>query len=333
MGKAHDKLKKVSLFHRISGGAAGDKAAKDALRASKKAAKGQQAAMAYLQERGKLPSEMHDSALKMLGGIFGLPGFDKVDLTGQSMDSPLYKAMIGQIDQSLADQSQEAGASASAKGQLGSGVLADALAKYRSRSGVDKANALGQVYQQQLQGIGNLSNLNGYDTDIANLIAGKAATEAGGITASNAIAMDTQRNKFAALPGFISSIFGMGGGMGGGKSGGSTGSYTGGSYNTSVPQSLSSQYGGGYTEQMGSPSLSGGGYYFSDIRLKDDIEQIGHYDGHKWYRWKWNENAAKFGLHGDGEGVMAHEVEPYFPDAIGEHEGYMTVDYSKLGVH
>lgn len=71
---------------------------------------------------------------------------------------------------------------------------------------------------------------------------------------------------------------------------------------------------------------------FSDIRLKENINHIGVINGHNWYEWDWNENASDLGLHGKSEGVMAHEVYEYLPEAIGQSEGYVTVDYSQLGV-
>jgi len=69
---------------------------------------------------------------------------------------------------------------------------------------------------------------------------------------------------------------------------------------------------------------------FSDIRLKDNIEYIGDYNGHNWYAWDWNEDAKHLGLEGRSDGVMAHEIYEYMPEAIGENYGYVTVNYSML---
>lgn len=71
---------------------------------------------------------------------------------------------------------------------------------------------------------------------------------------------------------------------------------------------------------------------FSDIRLKENIKPVGELNGHKWYTWDWNDNANDLGFYGKGEGVMAHEVAQYMPDAIGTAEDYLIVDYSKIGV-
>jgi hypothetical protein len=74
--------------------------------------------------------------------------------------------------------------------------------------------------------------------------------------------------------------------------------------------------------------FGGGGVmsYFSDRRLKTDIEHIGKYDnGLNKYRWNyiWGE---------PGEGVMADEVEIFMPHAVGERNGFKTVNYAMLGV-
>ena len=65
--------------------------------------------------------------------------------------------MTAEIDQSLSDQMMQTGRDASVGGFLRSGVLADALAKQQARSGVAKAGALSDVYQQQMAGIQGLS--------------------------------------------------------------------------------------------------------------------------------------------------------------------------------
>lgn len=69
---------------------------------------------------------------------------------------------------------------------------------------------------------------------------------------------------------------------------------------------------------------------FSDIRLKENIEHKGDKNGHHWYSWTWNREAEKLGLTGDSEGYMAHEVYKTRPEAIGEKDGYITVNYPML---
>ena len=153
----------------------------------------------------------------------------------------------------------------------------DALAKYRARAGVDKSNALSQVYQQNIGGLSGLASQPDYNRDIANLMAGKGVTESQGIISSGNI-------NAQALPNMI---------------------------NAGVQ--------GARTAQS-----------FSDIRLKSNVRYVGKLAGHEWYSWAWNDVAAKLGLSGNGEGVMAHLVEKYAPHAIGENSGFMTVDYNAI---
>lgn len=69
---------------------------------------------------------------------------------------------------------------------------------------------------------------------------------------------------------------------------------------------------------------------FSDIRLKEDIEQIGEKNGHKYYRWRWNDKARDLGLYGSSEGYMAHEIAETMPDAVTSCKGYLMVDEGKI---
>lgn len=76
--------------------------------------------------------------------------------------------------------------------------------------------------------------------------------------------------------------------------------------------------------------------FFSDARLKSEIEQISgsKYErvGLKGYRWKWNKIADKlYGLRGDGEGVIAQEVERLYPACVAPTvHGHLVVKYSEL---
>ena len=69
---------------------------------------------------------------------------------------------------------------------------------------------------------------------------------------------------------------------------------------------------------------------FSDERLKDNVELIGEINGFNKYKWTWNKRAALLGLSGEGEGVMADEVELTKPEAVSMKAGYKVVDYGKL---
>lgn len=72
-------------------------------------------------------------------------------------------------------------------------------------------------------------------------------------------------------------------------------------------------------------SFLGAGGKMSDRRVKENIRQIGKLpSGIKVYEYNyiWS---------GDKEiGVIAQEVLPVIPEAVGERNGYMTVDYSRL---
>lgn len=78
-------------------------------------------------------------------------------------------------------------------------------------------------------------------------------------------------------------------------------------------------------------NLAGAGIKkWSDIRLKENIKYLRTENGHNIYSWDWKSEAP--GLTGGSEGVMAHEVYEYQPDAIGTIGGHLVVDYSQLGL-
>jgi len=76
----------------------------------------------------------------------------------------------------------------------------------------------------------------------------------------------------------------------------------------------------------------GAGVNFSDRRLKNNLEKIGEVNGHNWYMWSWNIVANKMGLDGKSEGVLADELVKTNPECIGIKDGFMIVDYFKLGI-
>ena len=71
-----------------------------------------------------------------------------------------------------------------------------------------------------------------------------------------------------------------------------------------------------------SGSTQGGGGFFSDERLKENVEQVGKTnDGQNIYRYNYK---------GDPRsqiGLIAQEVAQDHPEAVGERDGYLTVDY------
>ena len=86
--------------------------------------------------------------------------------------------------------------------------------------------------------------------------------------------------------------------------------------------------GGGIGDLLGAaaPLLA-----FSDRRLKTNIKRIGSLGNIGWYKWDWTKEALEMGIDAQPTfGVMADEAAKYFPQAIGELNGYLTVDYRKL---
>lgn len=64
---------------------------------------------------------------------------------------------------------------------------------------------------------------------------------------------------------------------------------------------------------------------FSDRRLKDNIRKVGERNGLNLYEFTYKGRPDKF------IGVMADEVAEVMPDAVKEIDGFMAVDYGKLG--
>ena len=74
-----------------------------------------------------------------------------------------------------------------------------------------------------------------------------------------------------------------------------------------------------------------GAYMASDIRLKTDIKFQEVRNGLPWYTWEWNEAGEGIGLTGSSEGVLAHQVYEVFPEAVSVKDGFIAVNYEKLG--
>ena len=67
----------------------------------------------------------------------------------------------------------------------------------------------------------------------------------------------------------------------------------------------------------------------SDIRLKEDIEQVDvSPDGHKIYEFNYKNDPTNTRY----RGAMAQDVVKIDPMAVGIHDNYLTVDYSKIDV-
>jgi len=73
--------------------------------------------------------------------------------------------------------------------------------------------------------------------------------------------------------------------------------------------------------------------FFSDIRLKTNIKQVGKLDnGIKLYTWKWTAEGKKIVGDQAEYGVLAHEVQEVIPEAvIRGSDGYLRVNYAAVG--
>jgi len=66
----------------------------------------------------------------------------------------------------------------------------------------------------------------------------------------------------------------------------------------------------------------------SDQRLKENIEYVGAQNGHNIYEFSYKDMPSK-----RYRGVMAQEVLETHPEAIYEKDGFLSVDYGKIGVN
>ena len=208
------------------------------------------------------------------------------------------------FDLALQNANQQTQQQAAAQGRLSAGDTLQQLSQNVLLSSQP-------LIDRQRQDVSNLLNLGtgiartqanvdiGAGSAVAPLLQDVGAAQAGGIIgAANAQAQGTQ-NLLGGIAGGLSGagILGGTGIAGGGLTGG----------------------------------LLGGLLGLSDIRLKDNIRFKEKRNGIKWYTWEWNGLARElFGKIGKSEGVLAQEVGLTHPDAVGEINGFMAVNYGKL---
>lgn len=73
------------------------------------------------------------------------------------------------------------------------------------------------------------------------------------------------------------------------------------------------------------------GIFFSDPRLKENVEQISEIADLGVYQWDWKEETKGLGVDSWGNiGFMADEVKEKYPQHVGEYCGLMTIDYESL---
>lgn len=254
----------------------------------------QKDALDYLKEKESIPRMFAEGAMGHLGGIFGLPGGTDMSRIMAGLDRVPYADYDLEGEEARAMQKAEEAIlrNASATGGLRSGNVQDALAE----TAIDLSLATGRNradLQNQKYAQG-LSMLQGLAG--APTLAPQIAQATAGIGQTLGSGVTGAGNALAQ--GRIAS--------GQAKASGQMGVMTG--------------------------LMNMGAAAFSDARLKDNVKPAGERNGHKWYTWNWNQEAAELGLIGPDEGVMAHEIMDSSPEAVTKHGDYLIVDYRAIGV-
>lgn len=269
----------------------------------------QQQALYYLQQQDALPSSLRESALKSLGGLYGGSG----SITDRAMASPVYQAAVQQGENSVLRN-------ASATGGLRSGSANENLAQVNQ-------NALISAYNDQINGLQGLASLQSNANNIAGYTAGIGNTIGQGqINYGNTLGQGQITSAQTQAQGQISASDAMTNANNAAAQAVSQGQIA--AANNSAQSSQNST-----NNMMGLANLGIQAWgMFSDRRLKSNIKFIGEESGIRKYKWTWNKLAEALGLSGQGHGVMADEVEESHPDAVSIQDGYLIVDYQKLGV-
>ncbi len=237
---------------------------------------------------------------------FGLANMDALNQAGQfNAGSQNAAAQFGANAQNTANQftagamnnaSQFNAAAQNQNNQFNAGQADSALARQLSAAGLLGQLSTGQGANER-DNIALQAALGGTQRDIAN--------------------QTSQASQLAAIQALLSGVP-MAAFVGQTSTGNSQSS---GNSTTTQTPSLFSQIG------QGAQAASSLATLFSDRRLKTDIEPVRKDGkGRQWYRYRylWDEPGAV------REGVMAQEVRATDPQAVGERDGFLTVDYSKL---
>lgn len=280
-----------------------------ALQGSQTSAAAQQQALDYLRQQDQLPTGLRNSALQSLGGLYGGNG----SITDRAMASPLYQAAVQQGENSVLRN-------ASATGGLRSGNSSENLAQVNQ-------NALIAAYNDQIAGLQGLSSLPSNANNIAGYMSGVGNTLGQGqINYGNTLgqgqitsAQTLSQGQIAASDALTNANNAAATAMSQGQIAAAQNKAQGSQNSTNNMMGLVG---------MGLTAAS----MFSDRRLKTDIRYIGEERGIRKYSWAWNKLASRLGLHGKGSGVMADEVAKTHPEAVSIRDGFMIVDYQKLGV-
>jgi hypothetical protein len=300
-----------NLATNVSGAinAGANTAATGATGGAQTSASAQQHALDYLMTNDTLPRNLRESALNSLGGLYGGTG----SITERAMASPLYKSAVQQGENAVLRN-------ASATGGLRSGTANENLAQVNQ-------NALVAAYNDQVQGLQGLSSLSsnanniaGYMSSIGNTLGQGQINSAnilgqGQVSAAQNFANYTAQGAQELTSGNLAAANALSQGQ--------------------IAKAQNSAQGSqnGMNNMMGMAGMGMQAFsQFSDRRLKSNIEFAGEENGVRKYKWTWNKIARRLGLSGKGSGVMADEVLKTHPEAVSMRDGYMHVDYSKLGV-
>lgn len=296
----------------VVGAYASDQAGKRAGDASRQGAQISAQAMGealdYLKEQDKLPTQMREGALGTLAGLYGLEGGtgDQEQFIQSSMNSPLYKALMGGAGAGNEAIMQNA----SMTGGFRSGDVNTNLYDYNTRL---SNTSLLSAYNDRLRGIEGLANLPSNANNIADTMIGIGNVQGQGATAGAQAENIGRTNAINSITGGIQGIAGL------------------------YQPTVGATPGGGVPYDAMNYGGEGGGiptdqWLASDIRLKENIQYVGKKNGLNWYEWTWNKLAEEFGLSGESQGVMAHEIAVIQPSAVGFIDQSLVVNYTALGV-
>ncbi len=294
----------------------------------------QQEALEYLKEREALPQQFREQALTQIGGMYGLGGIPReytneeqmlVDELARKKADPnptqqrlasiaSLESRISAID---AQREQEAGAGAT---QIQEGLIERARMSplYGAIMGTQEAGEEAILRQASVTGGLRSGNVQAALYDQAQQLENRALLEAYG----------QQRQGLAGLASLPSMAPQIAAGTAGIGQTMAQGRVAQAQADIAAQNQLFGDIIGGTQAALTGFDVGG----FSDVRLKSNVEWIGNKNGYNWYKWDWNEAANDLGLNGSEEGLMAHEVMRKKPEAIGEREGYITVNYEMLGV-
>lgn len=243
-----------------------------------------------------------NTALTRYSALSGLAGPEAQQaIIQQIQGGPEYGALVRSGEEAILQ-------SASATGGLRGGNTQAALAKFRPeilstliRDEYSRLGGMVSFGQNAAAGVGNAGLSTG--TNIANLYGQVGQAQAGSALARGQATADMWGN--------IAGSVGLAAGLG--------------AFAQGTPPPPANSIVGNIPGGGNNPTPAS---RYSDARLKEDIERIGTRAGHNWYRFRYVWDAPGTVR----EGVMAHEVKVTHPEAVGQSQGYLTVDYAKLGI-